>query len=88
MDSKGVRRLYLLLRPKGRFSPGRKTPPDVSAPSTGLRPLDQKMMPPVLPAASFFYSLFVPVVVSCLDIVIVIQEIQNPVHLFDGVVVR
>ena len=39
MDSKGVRRLYLLLRPKGRFSPGRKTPPGVSAPSTGLRPL-------------------------------------------------
>lgn len=51
-------------------------------------PLDQKMMPPVLPAASFFYSLFVPVVVSCLDIVIVIQEIQNPVHLFDSVIVR
>ena len=39
MDSKGVRRLYLLLRPKGRLSPGRKTPPGVSAPSAGLRPL-------------------------------------------------
>ena len=39
MDSKGIRRLYLLLRPKGRLSPGRKTPPGVSAPSTGLRPL-------------------------------------------------
>ena len=37
MDSKGIRRLYLLLRPKGRLSPGRKTPPGVSAPSTGLR---------------------------------------------------
>ena len=35
MDSKGVRRLYLLLRPKGRLSPGRKTPPGVSAPSAG-----------------------------------------------------
>ena len=40
MDSKGIRRLYLLLRPKGRLSPGRKTPPGVSAPSTGLRPLN------------------------------------------------
>ena len=39
MDSKGIRRLYLLLRPKGRLSPGRKTPPGVSAPSAGLRPL-------------------------------------------------
>ena len=39
MDSKDIRRLYLLLRPKGRLSPGRKTPPGVSAPSTGLRPL-------------------------------------------------
>ena len=38
MDAKGIRRLYLLLRPKGRLSPGRKTPPGVSAPSTGLRP--------------------------------------------------
>ena len=33
------RRLYLPLRPKARFSPGRKTPPGVSAPSAGLRPL-------------------------------------------------
>ncbi len=40
MDSKGVRRLYLLLRPKGRLSPGRKTPPGVSAPSAGLRAAD------------------------------------------------
>ena len=34
-----LRRLYLPLRPKARFSPGRKTPPGVSAPSAGLRPL-------------------------------------------------
>ena len=40
MDFKGIRRLYLPLRPKVRFSPGRKTPPSVSAPSTGLRPLN------------------------------------------------
>ena len=39
MDFNGIRRLYLPLRPKARFSPGRKTPPSVSAPSTGLRPL-------------------------------------------------
>ncbi len=39
MDLEGIRRLYLPLRPKARFSPGRKTPPGVSAPSTGLRPL-------------------------------------------------
>ena len=39
MDFKGIRRLYLPLRPKGRFSPGRKTPPGISAPSAGLRPL-------------------------------------------------
>ena len=39
MDLGGIRRLYLPLRPKARFSPGRKTPPGVSAPSTGLRPL-------------------------------------------------
>ena len=39
MDFNGIRRLYLPLRPKARFSPGRKTPPGVSAPSTGLRPL-------------------------------------------------
>ncbi|GAA6440791.1 hypothetical protein K150096H7_45440 [[Clostridium] symbiosum] len=39
MDFSGIRRLYLPLRPKARFSPGRKTPPGVSAPSTGLRPL-------------------------------------------------
>ena len=40
MDFNGIRRLYLPLRPKVRFSPGRKTPPSVSAPSTGLRPLN------------------------------------------------
>ena len=40
MDFNGIRRLYLPLRPKARFSPGRKTPPSVSAPSTGLRPLN------------------------------------------------
>ena len=40
MDSGGIRRLNLPLRPKARFSPGRKTPPSVSAPSTGLRPLN------------------------------------------------
>ena len=39
MDLGGIRRLYLPLRPKARVSPGRKTPPGVSAPSTGLRPL-------------------------------------------------
>ena len=39
MDFNGIRRLYLPLRPKARFSPGRKTPPGVPAPSTGLRPL-------------------------------------------------
>ena len=39
MDFNGIRRLYLPLRPKARFSTGRKTPPGVSAPSTGLRPL-------------------------------------------------
>ncbi len=40
MDLGGIRRLYLPLRPKARFSPGRKTLPGVSAPSTGLRPLN------------------------------------------------
>ena len=40
MDFSGIRRLYLPLRPKARFSPGRKTPPGVSAPSAGLRPLN------------------------------------------------
>ena len=40
MDLGGIRRLYLPLRPKARFSPGRKTPPGVSAPSAGLRPLN------------------------------------------------
>ena len=40
MDFNGIRRLYLPLRPKARFSPGRKTPPSVSAPSAGLRPLN------------------------------------------------
>ena len=40
MDSGGIRRLNLPLRPKARFSPGRKTPPGVSAPSAGLRPLN------------------------------------------------
>ena len=39
MDFNGIRSLYLPLRPKARFSPGRKTPPGVSAPSAGLRPL-------------------------------------------------
>ena len=39
MDLGGIRRLYLPLRPKARFSPGRKTQPSVSAPSAGLRPL-------------------------------------------------
>ena len=39
MDLGGIRRLYLPLRPKVKYSPGRKTPPSVSAPSTGLRPL-------------------------------------------------
>ena len=39
MDFNGIRRLYLPLRPRARFSPGRKTPPGVPAPSTGLRPL-------------------------------------------------
>ena len=39
MDFNGIRRLYLPLRPKAMFSPGRKTPPGVSAPSAGLRPL-------------------------------------------------
>ena len=40
MDLGGIRRLYLPLRPKGRFSPGRKTQPSVSAPSAGLWPLN------------------------------------------------
>ena len=40
MDLGGIRSLYLPLRPKARFSPGRKTPPGVSAPSAGLRPLN------------------------------------------------
>ena len=40
MDFNGIRRLYLPLRPRARFSPGRKTPPGVPAPSTGLRPLN------------------------------------------------
>ena len=39
MDLGGIRRLYLPLRPQVRFSPGRKTPPGVLAPSSGLRPL-------------------------------------------------
>ena len=39
MDFNGSRRLNLPLRPKAMFSPGRKTPPGVSAPSAGLRPL-------------------------------------------------
>ena len=39
MDLGGIRRLYLPLRPKARFLPGRKTPPSVSALSAGLRPL-------------------------------------------------
>ena len=40
MDFNGIRRLYLPLRPKARFSPGRKTPPEGLAPSAGLRPLN------------------------------------------------
>ena len=40
MDFNGIRRLYLPLRPKARFSPGRKTLLSVSAPSAGLRPLN------------------------------------------------
>ena len=40
MDFNGIRRLYLPLRPKVKYSPGRKTPPSVSAPSVGLRPLN------------------------------------------------
>ena len=40
MDFNGIRSLYLPLRPKTMFSPGRKTPPVVSAQSTGLRPLN------------------------------------------------
>ena len=40
MGFNGIRRLYLPLRPKAMFSPGRKTLPSVSAPSTGLRPLN------------------------------------------------
>ena len=39
MDFNGIRRLYLPLRPKTMFSPGRKTLLGVSAPSAGLRPL-------------------------------------------------
>ena len=39
MDSKGIRRLYLPLRPQGRFSSGRKTPAKFVGPSTGLRRL-------------------------------------------------
>ena len=40
MDFNGIRSLYLPLRPKARFSPGRKTPPGVLAPSAGLRLLN------------------------------------------------
>ena len=40
MNFNGIRRLYLPLRPKVKYSPGRKTPPGVSAPSAGLRPLN------------------------------------------------
>ena len=39
MDSKGIRRLYLPLRPQRRFSSGRKTPAKFVGPSTGLRRL-------------------------------------------------
>ena len=39
MDFNGIRRLYLPLRPKARFSPGRKTPPGYRSPSASLRPL-------------------------------------------------
>ena len=40
MDFNGIHRLYLPLRPKAGFSPGRKTPPEGLAPSAGLRPLN------------------------------------------------
>ena len=40
MDLGGIRRLYLPLRPKGRFSPGRKTQGQGYRPSAGLRPLN------------------------------------------------
>ena len=40
MNFNGIRRLYLPLRPKAMFSPGRKTPPEGLAPSAGLRPLN------------------------------------------------
>ena len=40
MDFKGIRRLYLPLRPKVRFSPGRKTQGQGYRPSAGLRPLN------------------------------------------------
>ncbi len=39
MDFNGIRRLYLPLRPKARFSPGRKTQGQGYRPSAGLRPL-------------------------------------------------
>ena len=40
MDLGGIRRLNLPLRPKGRFSPGRKTQGQGYRPSAGLRPLN------------------------------------------------
>ena len=40
MDLGGIRRLYLPLRPKARFSPGRKTQGQGYRPSAGLRPLN------------------------------------------------
>ena len=40
MDFNGIRRLYLPLRPKARFSPGRKTQGQGYRPSAGLRPLN------------------------------------------------
>ena len=39
MDLGGIRRLYLPLRPKARFSPGRKTQGQGFRPSAGLPPL-------------------------------------------------
>ena len=40
MDLGGIRSLYLPLRPKARFSPGRKTQGQGYRPSAGLRPLN------------------------------------------------
>ena len=40
MNFNGIRRLYLPLRPKAMFSPGRKTQGQGYRPSAGLRPLN------------------------------------------------